>query len=367
MEEAPSYSPSDSPQAVPLPDSPAISNSSSPPAVDFLGPLDSDDDVDIEVDPALEDDFSDYESSGYDVSTASLSASIQEYVYENGRRYHRYFGADRNLMPTDEVEQDRLDVHHEAMTMILGGNLHKAPLDHPQRILDVGTGTGIWCVDMADTYPMAEVIGTDLSPIQPMWVPPNCKFEVDDAELDWTFNEDYFDFIHMRNLAQSVSNWSHLISSAFRCVKPGGYLELVELGQITYSDDDSMKDDNPIKIHFETTKKAMEKIGRPPQDTENMKRKLEEAGFIDVKVMRAKQPIGPWPKDKGLKRTGAMVLLACDTGFHAYGMAAFTRILGMSTEEADRVCREAVAACRNKNYHIYNYMHVAYGRKPENA
>jgi hypothetical protein len=43
-------------------------------------------------------------------------------------------------------------------------------------------------------------------------------------------------------------------------------------------------------------------------------------------------------------------------GFHAYGMAAFTRILGMSTEEADRLCREAVAACRNKNYHIYNYM-----------
>jgi SAM-dependent methyltransferase len=176
-----------------------------------------------------------------------------------------------------------------------------------------------------------------------MWVPPNCKFEVDDAELDWTFNavslssislkpqyqpasniisstpQDYFDFIHMRNLAQSVSNWSQLISSAFRCVKPGGYLELVELGQIAYSDDGSMKDDNPIKIHFETTKRAMEKIGRPPQDTENMKRKLEEAGFVDVKVMRAKQPIGPWPKDKGLKRTGAMVLLACDTGRCAAG------------------------------------------------
>jgi hypothetical protein len=54
MEEAPSYSPSDSPQAVPLPDSSAISDSSSPPAIDFLGPLDSDDDgVDTEVDPAV--------------------------------------------------------------------------------------------------------------------------------------------------------------------------------------------------------------------------------------------------------------------------------------------------------------------------
>jgi len=44
----------------------------------------------------------------------------------------------------------------------MAGELHKAPLNNPQRILDVGTGTGIWAVDMADTYPMAEVIGTDI-------------------------------------------------------------------------------------------------------------------------------------------------------------------------------------------------------------
>jgi hypothetical protein len=29
--------------------------------------------------------------------------------------------------------------------------------------------------DFADTHPGAEVIGTDISPIQPEWVPPNLK------------------------------------------------------------------------------------------------------------------------------------------------------------------------------------------------
>lgn len=29
--------------------------------------------------------------------------------------------------------------------------------------------------DFADEYPDAEVIGTDISPIQPGWVPPNLK------------------------------------------------------------------------------------------------------------------------------------------------------------------------------------------------
>lgn len=46
---------------------------------------------------------------------------------------------------------------------MMDGKLHAAPIDSgKQRILDIGTGTGIWAVDMADTYPNAKVIGTDL-------------------------------------------------------------------------------------------------------------------------------------------------------------------------------------------------------------
>lgn len=39
--------------------------------------------------------------------------------------------------------------------------------------MDVGTGTGIWAIDMADRFPNAQVKGIDFSPIQPNWVPPN--------------------------------------------------------------------------------------------------------------------------------------------------------------------------------------------------
>jgi hypothetical protein len=44
-----------------------------------------------------------------------------------------------------------------------------------------------------------------------------------------------------------------------------------------------------------------------------------------------------------------------DTAFHAYGMAAFTRILGMSEEDADKVCSDALSAARNKNFHTYGH------------
>lgn len=38
------------------------------------------------------------------------------------------------------------------------------------------TGTGNWAIDFADAYPMCDVLGTDLSPIQPQYVPVNCRY-----------------------------------------------------------------------------------------------------------------------------------------------------------------------------------------------
>ena len=61
-----------------------------------------------------------------------------------------------------------MDFEHHIFKYLVGGELHVAPLgSNPQRILDLGTGTGIWAIEMADMYPSAAVVGTDLSPVQP--------------------------------------------------------------------------------------------------------------------------------------------------------------------------------------------------------
>ena len=50
-------------------------------------------------------------------------------------------------MPNDETEQDRLDIIHHVFRLSLGGELCKTKLENPQKILDVGTGTGIWAIE----------------------------------------------------------------------------------------------------------------------------------------------------------------------------------------------------------------------------
>jgi hypothetical protein len=98
---------------------------------------------------------------------------------------------------------------------------------------------------------------------------------------------------------------------------------------------------------------ALEKMGRPQATPAMLKERLENAGFVDVQIVTGKQPFGPWPKEKRMKTVGAMVMLNADTGCEAYGMAPFTRILGMDKDEATKTCRDAFADIKNKNYHMY--------------
>ena len=69
---------------------------------------------------------------------------------------------------------------------------------------------------MADKYPSASVIGIDLSPIQPAWIPPNLKFIVDDLEDEWTYPPNHFDYVHIRHTLHSVRNPPALMERALK-------------------------------------------------------------------------------------------------------------------------------------------------------
>lgn len=67
-------------------------------------------------------------------------------------------------------ELDRLDLTHQMVRICMGDKLWYAPIgEEPERILDIGTGTGIWAIEAGDLLPKSKIIGTDLSPIQPTW------------------------------------------------------------------------------------------------------------------------------------------------------------------------------------------------------
>lgn len=161
-----------------------------------------------------------FSDAGYENETSpprdvSLSSSIRDYTFENGRRYHK-FREGAYHFPNDEPEQDRENMKHAMIVNLCGGKLHYAPIGmYPQNIIDLGTGTGAWCMDMGDEYPSAQILGVDLSPIQPVWVPPNVKFMVDDVESIWFEAENFYDLVHCRHTTPAFKNFPALLRTTY--------------------------------------------------------------------------------------------------------------------------------------------------------
>lgn len=253
-----------------------------------------------------------------------------------------------------------LQACYHALRLVLNGRHFLAPIDCPTYILDVGTGTGIWVMDVAYDHPEAHIVGTDLSPIQPSLVPRNVEFEIDDNEDDWNFSET-FDLIHTRFMnGFSIRSWPRFYKQAFEFIKPGGWVENQEPDLCWTSDDGSM----PVGGAFATWQQLFElglkfagMTARCYPDV--MKRQMEEAGFINVKIDSFKMPLGPWAKDERLSDAGTYLHESMQNGVRGISLRVFTNMLGWSVEQLEVLLAEVKAEWgQSKAVHAYVPVYV---------
>ncbi|KAM5350026.1 hypothetical protein ACJ41O_006531 [Fusarium nematophilum] len=300
-------------------------------------------------------------------STASLSESIFDYRSIHGRTFQNsktteYWG------PNDDRQNNGLDIAHHFMVMLKGDRLFEAPLARPSHILDIGTGTGIWAIDMADTYPSAEIIGTDISPIQPTWVPPNCLFQIEDAQLEWTFRPETFDFVHIRALYGSISDWGELYQQAYKALVPGGWFENMEINIHLHSDIPAIRDDPDhifkrwAKVFWEATD-LMNKTLRIAMNG-TMRKHMDEAGFENVVEKTYQVPCGAWSSDPRMKKIGAYNLAFMDESLEGFALFMLKEIMGWEYAKVQMFVLEMRRAIRNPKIRPYYLMTNVYGQKP---
>jgi len=183
---------------------------------------------------------------------------------------------------------------------------------------------------VADQYPSATVTGTDLSPIQPEWVPPNCHFEIDDVTLEWTFPSNHFDFIHIRELFGCIPNWDFFFAQAYEHTKPGGWIEIVEHSVQPIADDDTMGPDHFFHLWGTTVVEMGNIFGKSFTIWSESKERMERAGYVDVVEVTYKWPINGWPQDRKLKNIGRWNQLRLHEGIEGYMLRLLTQIGGVS-------------------------------------
>lgn len=286
-------------------------------------------------------------------STTTLQSSIFDYETENGRSYHA-FKRGKYVMPNDEGEQDRMDIHYHSLRLTLRGKHFIAPIASPTQILDIGTGTGIWAMDVADDYPNAQVIGIDLSPIQPTAVPPNLEFQIMDADDDWDFDA-RFDLIHTRLMnGFSIKSWPFFYQQAFDSMQPGGWVENQEFGVDFTCDDGTQPVDSAVLRWQNLWNSGIANLGLTGHCyPEQMKQQMEDAGFINTSLKRYKMPVGPWAKDEHLKQAGFFNLIGMVEGVSGLSRATFIRGLGWTVDELEVLLMEVKKEWMNKRIHSY--------------
>ncbi|CAI7648256.1 unnamed protein product [Penicillium glandicola] len=318
----------------------------------------------IQVDTS--DDDSLFDTQTLSGSNLSFASSVRDYNYENGRRYHAYRNG-QYPFPNDEEEQDRLALTHHLFKLLTGGDLHRAPIrdTNPSRVLDIGTGPGEWALEMAEDYPRAEIIGTDLSPIQPSWAPPNCRFFIDDAESDWTFSPgEAFDYIHLRSLAGGIEDWPRLLKQAYRHLKPGGWFEAQEFESCVDSDDGTHESATAINRWADLLTQASKKFGKPMDVAPKIAQWMTDQGFANVTDDIYKSPVGGWAKNRRYKEIGRIGKMSILETVEPYSLALFTRVLGFSYQDAQEYMEKVRAELMNSSHHIYVRFHFVYGQRP---
>ncbi|KAK7219250.1 hypothetical protein V2G26_007253 [Clonostachys chloroleuca] len=299
---------------------------------------------------------------------------LRDVYFSLGRWYGKNGDIEREKykFPIDEEEKTRLDIFHKFFLVARNNSLFSAPLDveSPLRVLDIGTGTGIWAIELSEKYPQMHVQGLDINMIQPEMIPRTMEPpKLHDVEGSWDTLRLDWDFIHVRTLFGSIQCWSTLYKKIFMHLKPDtGYVEQVEIDWAPQCDDNSLPPNSALHQWASRLLGGMDLYGRPmrvhPGQT---RRRLALAGFTDINETVIRVCYSPWSEDGNAKEAGRWFNVGLSEGLMALSLSAMVTILGMSEKEVEVLCEKVRQEICTLSYHAYCRMYIWTARKPADS
>ncbi|RPD53166.1 S-adenosyl-L-methionine-dependent methyltransferase [Lentinus tigrinus ALCF2SS1-7] len=232
------------------------------------------------------------------------------------------------------------------------------------RILDSGTGSGMWLLDVAGDNAIPEHVflqGIDVDDrLFPLSDPrvasrPNVDFRVESVlQLPhaWT---NTFTLINQRLLGVALKEpeWPRALSEIHRVISPGGWVQLGELSDWKAG---------PVTARFRTIFETLFKSkGLKVDCAERLPDMLRDAGFVDVHEEVKSLPLGAWAGQDGLDARNVWI----GTARVFKGAVLKEGGLGLVSgeDEMDELIREMEKEWDSTHGAFIQY-HVMWGQKP---
>ncbi|KAK8079867.1 S-adenosyl-L-methionine-dependent methyltransferase, partial [Apiospora hydei] len=195
------------------------------------------------------------------------------------------------------VEVERLQMTHDMFSLVFDDRLIFPEITPLRRVLDCGTGTANWAVEVARREPQCQVLsggdvrirtekyrfqiryliwtgfkvyGVDVSTeMMPMYgyYPVNLHLEQADLNEGLAYRDNTFDLVHSRLLAGGINTerWPSYLRDLYRVLVPGGWVQMVEIYFNAQSDGGHLSDNHALSHWSRHYLSAMEQAGKDPR------------------------------------------------------------------------------------------------------
>jgi SAM-dependent methyltransferase len=239
--------------------------------------------------------------------------------------------------------------------------------------MDLGCGTGLWMLQMAERFPNVDYNGYDINFMLPKTLNQCIQpFIPYDIEQPWNMGWAHWDVIHAQLMLGSITNWNYLFQQVKRHLAPGGWFESVEIDWKPRFDQG--RETPGLMDWWNRVSREYWRRHKPLDYNENIVSVLEETGFRDIKHEVYMVPLCGWnTTNQVLHRVGGWWNIAMSAGNAdegCFGLEAMSlRPLtednpNFRLEDVERICRLALAEASDVSVRAYNQLHVVTARAP---
>ncbi|KAF7295429.1 S-adenosyl-L-methionine-dependent methyltransferase [Mycena indigotica] len=235
------------------------------------------------------------------MSKEPAPAHSYNHDHTTARQFQQWTGSSYPL-PADAKEKERLQLQHDAIKKLYEDRILLAPVDLDKKasVLETGTGSGIWVVDLAGRKSNIDIVAVDIeSRNWPTSPPKNIEFilgTVLELPKEW---DNKFALVHQRLLLLALAReqWPVALKEMYRVLKPGGW---VQLGETKIWPNDFKDPARPCTEKLATLYRALADSKELYIDcAESLGKMLAAAGFTNIKGEIRMQEMGVWAGERG--------------------------------------------------------------------